>query len=69
MFKELDVVTLHQAQPGAGLAAGAIGTVLEVLRGGVFVVEFANARGETIDMLTLPGAQLAAVPSKTATPH
>lgn len=66
MFKELDLVTLRHAQPGAGLVAGAVGTVLEVLHGGAYVVEFANDRGETTGLLTLEAAQLSATPA-TAT--
>ena len=67
MFKELDVVTLRESQPEAGLGAGAVGTVVEVLLGGAFLVEFANERGETIGMLPLRGTQLAAARADTAT--
>lgn len=66
MFKELDVVKLKTAQTDAGLAVGAVGTVLEVLRGGACLVEFANDQGETLAILPLASDRLTSAGAATA---
>lgn len=64
-FKELDCVTLRAAR--ASLPAGALGTVLIDFGDGVYMVEFADDDGRTIDELDLPEADLAPyVPAASA---
>jgi hypothetical protein len=54
MIKELDDVVLRVDLPQAGLAAGDVGTVVLVHRGGDgFEVEFTALNGETVAVVTL----------------
>lgn len=54
MIKELDDVVLRIDLPQAGLAAGDVGTVVLVHRGGDgFEVEFTTLNGETVAVVTL----------------
>jgi hypothetical protein len=46
--KLLDVVALLEDKPDEGLAAGQVGTVVEVFAPDVFEVEFLDANGRTI---------------------
>jgi hypothetical protein len=46
--KPLDVVALLEDKPSAGLVAGQVGTVVEVLAADVFEVEFLDAEGRTL---------------------
>ncbi|MET8364799.1 DUF4926 domain-containing protein [Micromonospora sp. NPDC005194] len=55
MFELYDVVELREAIPGEGLPAGAVGTVVQVFDGPppAYEVEFADADGRTVAMVTL----------------
>ncbi|MBU2857837.1 MULTISPECIES: DUF4926 domain-containing protein [Acidithiobacillus] len=57
-MKLLDVVALVKAHPKKGLHRGQVGTIVEVLSPGVFLVEFANLSGEAYAFLTLPEGEL-----------
>jgi phosphohistidine phosphatase SixA len=50
MFKELDVVKTVVAIPKAGIAVGALGTIVHVAHKPslAYLVEFANNKGETL---------------------
>ena len=62
-FAELDVVQLQKAHPECGLATGAKGTVVMVhAQGEAYEVEFLSPNGSTQAVLTLPAAEVAAVP-------
>ena len=50
----LDVVVLTQNLPEHQLQKGAIGTIVELMGEGVFLVEFADKRGITYAMVDLP---------------
>ncbi len=52
-MKVLDTVALEKARPGAGLRRGQVGTIVEYLAPGVFMVEFANLNGEAYAFLTM----------------
>ena len=60
MFKEYDVVKLREARAAEGLAAGALGAVLIVHEANppAYEVEFVDADGFTIALLTLMEAEL-----------
>lgn len=49
-----DVVALLKAMPSDGLHRGQVGTVVEVYKSGRYEVEFADADGQTLALLTLP---------------
>ena len=66
MFQPLDTVRLKNALPGAGLAAGALGAVLEVFKGGHCLVEFTDAQGQTIAEPVLAPEQLELAPAAHA---
>ena len=51
--KLLDVVALLEDKPTEGLAAGQVGTVVELLAPGVFEVEFLNSGGRTVALSEL----------------
>ena len=51
--KTLDVVALLEDKPSAGLVAGQVGTVVEVLASGVFEVEFLDSDGRTVAVCEL----------------
>jgi len=52
----LDVVAL--LSPAGELPVGAVGTVVETLDSGWFIVEFINDDGETVALETLPADRL-----------
>jgi len=56
--KTLDVVALLEDKPSAGLVAGQVGTVVELLAPGVFEVEFLDADGRTVAVCELKRAEL-----------
>ena len=59
MIKELDDVVLRSDLPNHGLAAGDVGTVVLVHRGGEgYEVEFTALDGETIAVVTLRAKQV-----------
>ena len=67
--KQLDVVALLEDHPAEGLAAGQVGTVVEVLAPGVFEVEFLDAEGRTVALTEFKREQLLALkhePTATA---
>ena len=49
-----DVVAVLQDVPDQGVKAGWVGTIVEELDTGVFLVEFADAQGRTLLLPTLP---------------
>ena len=59
--KLLDVVVLNCDLPAHGLCRGDLGAVVEVLRPGAIVVEFAAASGRTQALVTLAPAAVRAV--------
>lgn len=54
----LDVVALVEDLPQEGLYRGQVGTVVEVLAPGVFLVEFSDPNGRTYAMVDLRTEQL-----------
>ena len=58
-MKELDVVRL--VEDFAGISAGTRGTIVLEYDGSHFEVEFVDAAGDTIDVVTTPAALLALV--------
>ena len=56
--KTLDVVALLEDKPSAGLVAGQVGTVVEVLASGVFEVEFLDSDGRTVAVCELKRSEL-----------
>jgi len=54
----LDVVALLDDKPAEGLAAGQVGTVVELLAPGVFEVEFLDSNGKTVALSELKRAEL-----------
>ncbi|MFF0232715.1 DUF4926 domain-containing protein [Micromonospora sp. NPDC005254] len=60
MLELYDVVELREATPGEGLPAGAVGTVVHVFDGPppAYEVEFADADGRTVAMVTLRTDQM-----------
>lgn len=57
-FKLLDVVALTADIPEKGLLRGQVGTIVEILKPGVFEVEFVNNEGETYAMTAIREEQL-----------
>jgi hypothetical protein len=57
----LDVVALLEDKPAERLAAGQVGTVVEVLAPGVFEVEFLDANGRTVALAELKREELLAL--------
>jgi hypothetical protein len=53
-IKELDIVALLVALPEECLSKGAIGTVVHVYNENFYEVEFADLKGQTYALLTLP---------------
>lgn len=53
-IKELDTVALLKPLPEQHLGKGAIGTVVHVYNDDFFEVEFADLKGQTYALLTLP---------------
>lgn len=67
-IKEHDRVVLTADLVGEKLAAGDVGTVLHVFRGGVaFEVEFVSLEGETVAVVTLERAQVRPVEPREIT--
>ena len=64
--KLLDVVALLGDKPEEGLAAGQVGTVVEVLAPGVFEVEFLDSHGRTVGLAELRRAELLALKHEPA---
>jgi hypothetical protein len=56
--KLLDVVALLEDKPDEGLAAGQVGTVVELLAPDVFEVEFLDPNGKTIALSEISRAEL-----------
>ena len=54
----LDVVVLTQNLPEHQLPKGAIGTIVELMQNGIFLVEFADKHGSTYAMVDLPATLL-----------
>lgn len=54
----LDTVALVEDVPERGLSRGEVGTVVEILEGDVYEVEFSEERGETYAEVALRGGQL-----------
>ena len=52
-MKLLDTVTLLIVLPEYGLARGQMGTIVEDLAPDVFLVEFSNDEGHTVELLPL----------------
>ncbi len=62
MFKELDIAVLRHDITEHGLKAGDIGTIVHCYgRSETFEVEFVDARGKTVALLTLTLAEIRAV--------
>ncbi len=57
-IKELDVVALLISLPEDSLGKGAIGTVVHVYNKNFYEVEFADLKGQTYALLTLPAEKL-----------
>ncbi|MBM3853462.1 MAG: DUF4926 domain-containing protein [Verrucomicrobia bacterium] len=57
-IKLLEAVALTEDLPARKLRAGEVGTVVELLRGDVYEVEFCNERGETYAELALGEDQI-----------
>ncbi|MCC7446123.1 MAG: DUF4926 domain-containing protein [Anaerolineae bacterium] len=62
----LDVVVLMENLPTEGLYRGQVGTVVEILAPGVFLVEFSDTKGQTYAMLELQADQLMLLPYQPA---
>jgi hypothetical protein len=56
--KLFDVVGLLSDSKAAGIAAGAIGTIVEELPGHFYIVEFTDADGKALAVATLPASDL-----------
>jgi len=57
-IKELDVVALLTTFPEERLSKGAIGTVVHIYNNNFYEVEFADMKGQTYAILTLPAEKL-----------
>ena len=57
-LKELDIVALLKAIPEKRLSKGAIGTIVHLYKDDFYEVEFADSKGETYALLTLPAENL-----------
>jgi len=66
--KLLDVVALLEDKPGEGLAAGQVGTVVELLTPGVLEVEFLDASGRTVALAELRRDELLVLKHEAAVP-
>jgi hypothetical protein len=62
----LDTVALVCDLPEFGLAAGEVGTVVEILSGDAFEIEFCDDAGQTYGLHTLRAHQLIALHTKGA---
>lgn len=58
VIKELDTVALLSSIPEKRLSKGAIGTVVYVYSNHFYEIEFADLKGETYALLTLPAEKL-----------
>jgi len=68
-LKVLDVVALLKDLPRHRVRRGQVGTVVEVYKSGRYEVEFADRRGRTLALATLPSnalLQLSYGPAKAA---
>jgi hypothetical protein len=54
----LDAVALLLDKPDDGLVQGQVGTIVEVLQDGQFLVEFSDDRGEAYAIIPLPAQAL-----------
>lgn len=66
-IKELDVVALLTNVPEAHLSKGAIGTVIHVYNKNIYEIEFADLKGETYALATLPAENLLLLKHEPAT--
>lgn len=57
-MKTLDVVALEKDFPKEGLRRGQVGTIVESMTPGVFLVEFADLQGQTYAFLTVGQSDL-----------
>ena len=57
-YKVLDVVKTRIDLPADGIAAGTVGTVVDLYADGELEVEFANDRGETLALVAMAPDQL-----------
>lgn len=57
-MKELDLVVLTRDLAGSELRAGDIGAVVAIHEGGGYEVEFVNAEGETLSVMTLTESEI-----------
>ncbi|MDF0554258.1 DUF4926 domain-containing protein [Kamptonema sp. UHCC 0994] len=57
-IKLLDVVALTEDLPDKKVYRGQVGTIVELLAEGVFLVEFSDNQGHTYAMLSLKSEQL-----------
>jgi hypothetical protein len=62
-INEIDVVALTQDLPELGLKKGETGTVVDISKSEVFLVEFSNEDGEMIALESLKREQIALVTS------
>lgn len=58
MIKEHDLVVLRRNLPERSLEVGAVGVAVEVYPDGSLEVEFVNAAGETLGVITLGSADV-----------
>ncbi len=58
VIKLFDTVALHQASPGHGLSAGAVGTVVELSDDAHVEVEFSDLDGASCAEIALPALEL-----------
>jgi Domain of unknown function (DUF4926) len=65
-LKLLDVVALLEDRPKEGLAAGQVGTVVEVHAPGVFEVEFLDSQGRTVALAEFRREELLALKHQAA---
>jgi hypothetical protein len=64
-IKLLDVVAVLEDKPAEGLAAGQVGTVVELLAPGVYEVEFLDAQGRTVALVELQRKDLLVLKHET----
>ena len=57
-IKELDIVALLKPLPEEHLVKGAIGTVTYVYNENFYEIEFADTKGQTYALMTLPAQHL-----------
>jgi len=58
MIKEHDLVVLRRELPDRGLEVGDVGVAVELYPDGSLEVEFVNAAGETLGVITLSSADI-----------